>query len=105
MEQVIADLLRATVRVLVWSAVAPLLIARRLYRIIRRLAGARILATHDALPCLGCGTSVSLVGRFACGRCHYTFDGFAFSACDICGAVPPYISCQSCGVSLENPVH
>ena len=27
--------------------------ARHLYRIARRLAGARILATNDALPCSG----------------------------------------------------
>lgn len=104
MERLVFDSLRWGIRIVLWSAGAPLLIARQLSRAMRRLAGARLLATNDALPCAGCGAPVSLVSRFECGRCRYVFDGFAFARCAICGAVPPYIVCQTCGVGLRNPV-
>ncbi len=104
MEQLIAESLRWSIRILLWSALAPFILGYRLYRVTVQLAGARLLATHDALPCAGCGASVSLVGRYECGRCHYVFDGFAFARCPVCGAVPPYIRCQSCGLGLKNPV-
>ena len=104
MERLISQSLRWSLRVTLWSASAPFVVARHLFRITHQLGGARILATNDALPCGGCGAPVSLVGRFECGRCRYVFDGFAFSGCAICGAIPPYITCQSCGVGLRNPV-
>lgn len=104
MEQLIAQSLRWSIRIAVWSAVLPFIIAHRLYRLTMQLAGARLLATHDALPCSGCGAEVSLVGRYECARCHYVFDGFAFARCPVCAAVPPYIRCQHCGLGLKNPL-
>jgi hypothetical protein len=104
MERLILQSLRWSLWVTLWSAKAPFVMARQVYRVTRQLAGARVLAGHDALPCSGCGALVSLVGRFECGRCHYVFDGFAFSGCAVCGAIPPYITCQSCGVGFRNPV-
>jgi hypothetical protein len=104
MERLILQSLRWSARITLWSAKAPFVMARQLYRATRQLSGARLLATNDALPCRGCGEGVSLVGRFECGRCHYIFDGFAFAGCAVCGAIPPYITCQSCGVGLRNPV-
>lgn len=104
MEQLIAQSLRWSIRIVVWSVVAPFILAHHLYRLTMHLAGARLLATHDALPCSGCGTAVSLVGRFECGRCRYVFDGFAFARCPVCAAAPPYISCRRCGLGLKNPL-
>jgi hypothetical protein len=69
-----------------------------------RLAGAWVVRTRDALPCSGCEDSVSLVGRWECGMCGYKFDGFAFARCEMCGAVPPFIDCQTCGNSVGNPM-
>lgn len=104
MERFISDSLRWSVRLTLWSAMTPFVVARGVYRMSRRLAGARMLASNDALPCSGCGGLVSLVGRFECGRCRYVFDGFAFARCPVCNAVPPYIACQVCGVGLRNPL-
>jgi hypothetical protein len=73
------------------------------YRWTGRLLGAWILAWRDALPCPACGEPVSLVGRWRCGWCDYVFDGFAFARCRVCGAMPPFIACQSCGAGLKNP--
>jgi hypothetical protein len=58
---------------------------------------------RDALPCRGCGADVSLVGRWQCSWCNYTFDGYAFARCEVCGAVPPFLECQTCGVGIRNP--
>lgn len=82
----------------------PLVIAKCLYRLIWRLAGALTLLRTDVLPCRGCGNPVSLVGRWQCGRCKFTTDGFMFARCPVCGSVPPYIPCADCGVGLRNPV-
>ena len=104
MEWLIAQSLRVSLRVLLWAAVAPFVVARQLYRGTGLLTGTWVLATHDAIPCPGCGMPVALTGRWECGRCRYVFDGFAFARCGVCGAVPPYISCQRCGVGLRNPM-
>jgi len=91
---------------LIWLlAWLPITFGRYLYRLIWRLAGALTLLRTDALPCRGCGNPVSLVGRWQCGRCKFTTDGFMFAKCPVCGSVPPYIPCASCGVGLRNPTY
>ena len=103
------DLLWAVIRIsvrLAWQlAWMPVLIVRRLFHGTQRLSGAVTLLQTDALPCRGCGNPVSLVGRWQCGRCRYTTDGFMFAGCPVCGSVPPYIPCQNCGVGLRNPTY
>ncbi len=82
---------------------APFIITRWLTRVIVGVGGAWTLATRDAVDCPGCGEAVSLVGRYECGWCGYVFEGFAFARCEVCGAVPPFMECQVCGVSVRNP--
>ncbi len=90
-------------KVAVWLVRAPFLAARMLARLVGRMVGAWVLATTDTVECPGCGEAVSLVGRWQCGWCSYVFDGFAFARCEICGAVPPFIDCQTCRASVMNP--
>ena len=103
------DLVWTAIRIVVrlaWQlAWLPVLIVRHLFHATRRLSGAVTLLQTDALPCRGCGNPVSLVGRWQCGRCRYTTDGFMFAGCPVCGSVPPYIPCQNCGVGLKNPTY
>lgn len=82
----------------------PFVMAQYLYRLTRRLAGALTLMRWDQLTCAGCGSAVSLVGRYQCGRCNCVFDGYAFRACPVCTSIPPYVPCTRCGVSLRNPM-
>ncbi len=84
--------------------IAPVVLTLKLYRLTGRLVGAWVLATRDAVPCPGCGEDVPLVGRWECGWCGYTFDGFAFARCEVCGAVPPFMECQTCGHGVRNPM-
>jgi hypothetical protein len=82
----------------------PVVATRGLTSLIVRAVGAWLISTRDALPCSGCGEPVSLVGRWQCGWCDYVFDGFAFVRCEVCGALPPFLECQSCGVGVKNPM-
>ena len=93
-------------KLLLWSAkalwrliISPIL----LFRWIRKLQWAVILINRDSVRCPGCGGDISLVGRWKCGVCEYVFDGFAYARCPVCQAVPPYVSCQACGVGVRNP--
>ena len=87
-----------------WLIRAPFVLASRLSRLICRIFGAVALIGKDSIPCPACGDGISLVGRWECGWCSYVFDGFFFSPCQICGAMPPYIQCRRCGVGVRNPV-
>jgi hypothetical protein len=82
---------------------APFILTYKLSRLIRKIIGGWILTTMDSFPCSGCGEEISLVGRWECGWCGYVFDGFFFERCAVCGAVPPYVKCQACGVGVKNP--
>ena len=104
MERLIWNSLRLSTRLVLWTSIAPFVTARQLYRWTGQLGGAWLLATQDAVPCSGCGSAVDLTGRWECGRCHFVFDGFAFSQCGVCGAVPPFITCQVCGVGFRSPL-
>ncbi len=72
-------------------------------RLVGMTIGAWILITRDSFLCPGCGESISLLGRWECSMCGYTYDGFFFVRCAVCRAVPPYIKCQVCGVGVQNP--
>ena len=74
------------------------------YRGIRRLLGAWTLFTRDSLTCSGCGITVSLVGRWQCGVCNFTFDGFGFAPCPVCKSTPPYLNCPRCTSGIRNPI-
>ena len=84
---------------------APFILTYKLSRFTRRLVGGFILKTRDSFLCSGCGEEISIVGRWECGWCAYVFDGYFFARCAVCGAVPPYIKCQACGVGIKNPTN
>jgi len=84
---------------------APFVLTYKLSRLTRRIIGGVILRMNDSFPCSGCGEQISLVGRWECGWCAYVFDGYFFARCAVCGAVPPYIKCQACGVGIKNPTN
>jgi hypothetical protein len=92
-------------KILFWSFYLPLLIAKHVYRLTGRVIGTVALVNRDSLQCAACGDEVSLVGRWECAWCAFVFDGFAFARCPgrNCGAVPPFIECQSCGLTISNP--
>jgi hypothetical protein len=93
----------AIFRILYWIVYVPFWITKQVYRITGRLIGTAALLNRNAIHCGACGDAVSLVGRWECGWCTRVFDGFAFARCDTCGAVPPFIECQRCGLTIDNP--
>lgn len=97
--------IRTMFRILFWSIYLPLLIVRHAYRLTGRMIGTAALRNRDSLTCAACGDEVSLVGRWECAWCGRVFDGFAFARCPgrECGAIPPFIECQRCGLSIDNP--
>jgi hypothetical protein len=92
-------------KVVFWSLYLPFKITTYVYRMTGRIVGAAMLHNRDWLICPACGDEISLVGRWECGWCGRVFDGFAFARCPgrECGAVPPFIECQRCGLSVNNP--
>ncbi len=84
--------------------VGPFILVVWVFRVTKRLIMSIFLATHDEIYCPACGSVVSLVGRWECGACRYVFDGFAFSRCEVCGAKPPFLECQACGVGIKDPL-
>lgn len=92
-------------KTLFWTFYLPILITKQLYRVTGRIIGGAVLLKRDSLTCAACGDDVSLVGRWECSWCGRVFDGFAFARCPgrECGAIPPFIECQSCGLSIDNP--
>jgi hypothetical protein len=97
--------LRSLFTIVFWSFYVPFLIAKHTYRWTGRLIGAAALRNRDSLTCAACGDEVSLVGRWECAWCGRVFDGFAFARCPgrECGAIPPFIECQGCGLTIDNP--
>ena len=90
-------------RIVFWSFYLPYWITKQIYRITGRTIGTLALLNRDAVGCPACGHDVSLVARWECGWCGNVFDGFAFARCDMCGAIPPCIECQQCGLTIRNP--
>ncbi len=93
-----------TAKAAFWLIRVPFVLTYRVYRWIGKLFGVWVLKTRDSFLCPGCGEEISLVGRWECGWCSFVFDGFFFARCSVCGATPPYIQCQACGVGVRNPL-
>jgi hypothetical protein len=83
----------------VWLVSLPTVVALGLVRLwaSRPLLG-------DAVSCRTCGSDISLVGLWECGRCGYSWHGWYFSRCEYCGDVPPFLVCDQCGASMMNPL-
>lgn len=101
---------RINTKHVIWSAkaawfliVAPIALTCALRRFIGKSIASHYLKQVDSFPCYGCGEDISLVGRWECGWCGYVFDGWFFARCVVCGAVPPYVKCQACGVGVKDP--
>ena len=81
---------------LLWSPV-PLAINLVRFWTVRRLLG-------DSIVCRTCRQTMSLLGLWECGTCGWSFYGFYFARCEVCGSVPPYLECDHCGASSMNPM-
>jgi len=58
----------------------------------------------DAVTCPTCRSDIRLLGLWECGRCNYSWHGWYFARCEVCGDVPPFLACESCGASMMNPL-
>jgi hypothetical protein len=92
-----------TLRIIFWAFYWPIWLTKHLYRGTEKVLGTLTLARRDSIQCRACGDQVSLLGRWECGWCGWVFDGFGFARCELCGAVPPYLECQRCGLTFRNP--
>jgi hypothetical protein len=99
---VVKDILRALKIIAVITA-APLWCIVWLAKSIRRMRRIDLLF-RDEFLCDACGQGVALVGVFTCPHCRMTAPGFYFSRCRLCGAVPSFIRCPTCGVCTLNPL-
>ena len=88
-----------TLRGLVWLLRAPITLAINLVN----LWAARPLL-GDSLVCSTCKEAISLVGLWECGRCRYSWYGWYWSRCEVCGDLPPFVECGRCGASTMNPL-
>lgn len=71
------------------------------------IGAAKFWAVHrhvgDSIPCPACSSDISLLGLWECGRCRYSWYGFYFAACTVCGDLPAFVDCGRCGASAMNP--
>lgn len=89
----------AALRSLFWIFKTPIVAGITLARV----WVARFLL-KDTIFCRTCGNENSLMGLWECASCGYSFYGFYFSRCEVCGSVPPYLDCGRCGASTRNPI-
>lgn len=100
--------MKAVYRHLGWSALrgcgwilwAPVALALRL----AQWWAIRPFLFGDSIVCRTCGSDIPIVGLYECGYCHYTWAGFYFARCEVCGDAPPYVECSRCGASTMNPL-
>lgn len=59
---------------------------------------------QDKIACPVCGTAINLLGLWECASCQYSFYGHFWSACEVCGSIPPFVDCGHCGASTKNPL-
>lgn len=64
----------------------------------------RPILRADAIACGSCGAGIALLGLWQCGSCGFSFHGYYFSRCELCGILPPYVDCARCGASTQNPL-
>jgi len=81
---------------LLWAPIALAVTAVRL-SVTRSVVG-------DTMPCGTCQAAISLLGLWACGGCGYSWHGWYFSRCEVCGDIPPYVECARCGATTINPL-
>ncbi len=82
-----------------WLLWAPIALAINLVR----LWAARPLL-GDSIRCSTCGAEIPLLGSWQCGRCGYSWYGWYWARCEVCGDVPPFIECSHCRASTMNPL-
>lgn len=86
-------------RALWWCFRAPITLAINLvhFRAVRPLVG-------DTMVCATCHAQLPLLGLWQCGRCSYSWHGWYWSRCEVCGDVPGWVECSHCGASTMNPM-
>jgi hypothetical protein len=67
----------------------------------------RLLQTRQALApsirCPWCGEDVPQYGAFSCGHCRARTVGWAWR-CSLCGEWAGHLECESCHMSVPNPL-
>lgn len=58
----------------------------------------------DTMSCGTCHATIALLGLWMCGRCSYSWHGWYFARCELCGDVPPFVECGRCGATTMNPL-
>jgi|GEM_PF-3388197 len=43
-------------------------------------------------------------GRWTCNNCGANREGWIWAACHVCGEAPTYHNCDTCGLSIRNPL-
>ena|SRR2546426_2265183 len=95
MKPVYRTLAWLTVRSLAWLFWAP--VAFAVGAVLREVVG-------DTIPCGTCSSQIQLLGLWVCGGCGYSWHGWYFARCEVCGDVPPWVECERCGASTMNPI-
>jgi hypothetical protein len=100
LEQTSRRIAALTGRGLFWLFWGPITLAITLAKI----HAAYPMLSANTIGCVTCGDEISLLGSWECGRCGYSWYGFYFAACAVCGDVPGFIACERCGASTLNPL-
>lgn len=99
--RLVFNLLLGAVEAVCWVAYAT----KRTIRIVEDGLNARALLSGAELRCPR-GHTISADGRYRCGLCGFCYageDAAWMCANPACGAVTPYLSCPTCGLSTPNP--
>jgi hypothetical protein len=99
--------LRRATRVVAWWALRAmlwLLWAPTAFALKAVWLSAARSALGDTMKCGTCHGAISLLGLWACGGCGYSWHGWYFARCEVCGDVPPYVECGRCGATTMNPL-
>lgn len=72
------------------------------YRLGRRISQLRA-ALDDELHCPD-GHGNRAYGTWVCQHCRAQFRGWAFAGCPVCQLSCGYVACETCGLSIRNPM-